>query len=356
MTPKALLELLALPLSVAPRNSSLRMLQTLLIEDGQVTAFDCATAVKIDLREFRVFDGVNGCVDAHKLQIALSTLQPACEIVAIQSDDKLVIKGGSARRTLPMLPALDYARPAWGEPDQPLKEPKLLARALRFVRHASAQHDIRPYLNGVTAAGGDLLASDGARAAKFIDAAQACGIDAECIFPVTDLDRMISMAEQPGEFMAGIVKRNPKDARAYVMRAGIVTMQFLLVEAKAAPFDRIFPALHAPNQMTVRRSDLLSVCNGMEKIWRADSKLPSCASFNFDGTTIRIELPSDQAAETIEASGASLEFGFRPYQLGNALDALSGEEVTLSQGKQGGAIYITGSDPQTSCVVMPTKV
>lgn len=368
MTPKQLLELLAMPFALAARASTVSSLQHLHICEQVVTATDLSTHVQVDLNNADgVLADVAGCVDAKRFGLALGTLAPNKELSVAQRDGRLVLKCAGATRSMPVA-ALDiFPMPTFGQPTQHCQDPKTLAEAVLFAQHAAAPNNFRPALFGLTSMKGHIFASDGHRAARQLGAAEAASIGDGVILPIgalEDLAKLAQHAAQSGEqLLCNTVRLADQSARAYAVACDRWLLQFQLVDAAPMPFDRVIPSQHAEHHINVGREALAGACRGLQRIAGRvpHARMEVCAG------DLHIELASrTQTGEEADARVAvdargmdGWSAGINAAYLADALEALRGDIVTLSQSGTGQAeppIFLTGSEPSQACVVTPVKL
>jgi DNA polymerase III sliding clamp (beta) subunit (PCNA family) len=383
VTPKALLDLLAMPLGIAARSSPINALTMLHIEDQVVTATDLNTSVQMDLNNCdALLDGVHGCVSAKRLQLALSTVHPSKELSITQSGQTLTLRCDGARRTLPMLPADQFPMPIWGTATVPCADPAALAAGLTFTKHAAATHDpARPHMQAVASDKGNLYATDGHRGARFDGVAAAASLRPGVLLPVAILERLIELARsaagsEDDQLYCGTVDADDGRPRAYIVSTGRCTLQFQLVDGVLMPFERALPRQHNnAAQMSVHRETFAMACRGLQRIG-TDGKKPAGLVLTLADTAngatsmsdaqLRLELAMGQSAgEEAVTTVACRQIGMTEWKqaynagyLADALEALAGQYVTVSPVRMaaGEVLYLTGDIAAQGCCVMPLKL
>lgn len=358
---------------LARPNSPVQALQGVHISNGRVTATDTNVHVQVDLSDDATLSSVDGCVDARRLSLALSTLDGDGKLSITQSGDTLTLRCAGSRRTLKLIPGSAFPQPVWGEGEETrIDHPEVLARAIACVRHAGATTDFRPTLAGMGARNGALFCTDGFRAARMLGAAAACGIADGAILPMQVLDNLreiadaaAAAADKGGEPMFGKSIGEPgMPAKAYAVRHQRWRLQFQLIAGEPAPIDRVIPAQHSGVQFAISRADLLSACKNMARLAVRGKKVPIVRA-TLESGRLSVELAAgadagEEISDSIpcEYEGVAWSCGFNPHFLIDALDALSGDPVLVSQAGADDRkpLFITGSDDRMSCVVMPHQI
>lgn len=374
MTPKELLDLIALPLAIASPRSPLETLNHLHLQGGRVTATDLAVSVRVDLGDLDPgLASAHGCVHGKRLQLALGTLAPNKPLTIRSKADKLLLECAGAKRSLPLMDPTMFSMPVWGEATTRCPDPALLARAAAFVDHAVARNNIRAMLNGVAARDGNIYGTDGFRAARIDGAAQAASLHDGVILPIAVMPHVIGIAkaacaEDGSPLLAGTINNDDGRPRAYALACGRTFLQFQLVDARQPEYERVMRRAHAPAQLYVAREDLAQACRGVARLSNASSKQPGFSlTVNGSGgeeASLEIELRSTEVGEEVTASVPCRQkdmsghvMATDPRHIADALEALTGAYVTISQpGGPGTAIYLTCDDPALSCVVMPMRL
>lgn len=374
MTPKELLDHIALPLAIASPRSTLETLNHLHLQAGRVTATDLTVSVRVDLSDLDPgLASAHGCVHGKRLQLALVTLPPSKPLTIRAKADKLLLECGGAKRSLPLMDPTMFSMPVWGEATKRCPDPALLARAAAFVDHAVARSDLRPYLNGVAARDGHIYGTDGFRAARIDGAAQAASLHDGVILPIAVMPHVIGIAmdasaEDGSPLLAGTTNDDDGRPRTYTLACGRTILQFQLVAGQQPPYERVMCRAHAPAQLYVTREDLAQACRGIARLSGGSAKQPgislTVASSGGEEGSLEIELRSTEVGEEVTASVPCRQKGMAghmlatdPRHLADALEALTGAYVTISQpAGPASAIYLTCDDPALSCVVMPMRL
>lgn len=372
MTPKGLLDLLAMPLGLARPTSTLSLLQMLHIVDERVTATDGFCTAQVDMRGTDVLRGLDCCVEARRFNLALTTLDAGGNLTITQSANGITLRCAGGRRVLPTLSSEGFPLPATADLEfHQVPDPHALASAITFLLPAVAVGDAsRHMLNGMNAHLGALAGSDGYRAHHVEGAGEAAGVADGAIIPRGALDKLLVLAqaaaadrEQP--MQAGTARNANSDAQSYVVQFSRWLLTFQLIGARTLPFDRVVPTRHAGVQFTARRRQLAAASRNVA---RFESKFPA-AVFSLqpkggdNEAALLIELRSklatteeitDSVAVGYDGSDA-LQLPLNPIFFADALDALAGDEVTVSFDGTG-RVCITGADPLQRCVVQTMKL
>jgi DNA polymerase III subunit beta len=254
---------------------------------------------------------------------------PAGAVSVTLGDDDMSISAGRTQFSVRPLSLADY--PAQVEPDT---EPVVLASAqvadaLRQVVRAASNDDARAVLTGVLWAseenGVKMVATDSYRLAvrdlpqtNMLDAGQKVLVPSRAL---NELQRVLAGTDELTVRLG---------AREAVFEAGTTRLTTRLIEGEYPNYRNLLPPSY-PNVLTVGRDALLEALRRVKILAQ-------------DATPVRLSLGPDtlqltaitqdvgNATEEIDASyeGAEMTVAFNPEYLAAGVDAVEGDEVTLS--------------------------
>lgn len=258
-------------------------------------------------------------------------------------EDKLVVKSGRSRFTLPTLPFGDF--PSLDAGDMP--EPFALdfAGLVAPVKFAMSNETTRYYLCGVhlhsTAEGGiRAVATDGHRLAHNT----ASGMPA---IPAVIIPAKTVGIVPAGELDVSLSKNKVRFATA----DSIIVSK--LIDGTFPDYGRVIPA-NNDRALTVDRADLSSA---VARVASVATERGKAARFTLTADNLAIDMRSDDgtAHEDVAAEydGPDMEIGFNSQYLGDVLGALTGETATIKLSEAGSPGIFTGdSDVLALCMPM----
>src|SRR5512140_2757090 len=308
---------------IVERRHTLPILANVLIRKTGGSVQLTTSDLEIQIRTTADLDGDSGSftttVGARKLIDILRTM-PTDQTVSLESSqNKLLLKGGKSRLTLPAedFPLVQEAAsfgPVFSVPQKTLKD------LLNQVSFAMAVHDIRYYLNGIlfVAEGKQLslVATDGHRLA-FASATLDVEVPRqEVILPrktVLEMQRLLSDAE-------GAIEMQFASNQAKFSFGG---MEFVtkLVEGKFPDYNRVIPKNHK-NSVTLGRVPLLA---SLQRTAILTSEKFKGVRLNIEPGTLRVASNNAEQEEAVDEldidyGGDAIEIGFNVTYL---IDALS---------------------------------
>lgn len=299
------------------------------VADGEltVTGTDLELTIRLVIAVHSDRDG-SAVVPARLVNDIVKALPPGAVDVDLD-DDKMMISSGRSQFTVNPLSLSDY--PAQTEPsgDPVSLAAASMSDALRQVVRAASTDDARAVLTGVLMSAEDeglqLVATDSYRLAmrdlpptSMLNAGQKVLVPSRAL---AELGRIIDGEENLD------VRLGEREA---VFEAGDVRLSTRLIEGEYPNVKNLLPSSQ-PNLLTVGREALLEALRRV-KILAQDS------------TPVRLALASDSvqltaitqdvgdAIEAIDATyeGSEMTVAFNPEYLASGLDAVEGDEVTLS--------------------------
>ena len=299
------------------------------VSDGQltVTGTDLELTIRLSVPVHSDKDG-SAVVPARLVADIVRSLPAGAVDISI-GDDDMSISAGRSQFSVRPLSLSDY--PAQVEPtaDPVTLTSSQVGDALRQVVRAASTDDARPVLTGVLIAseesGLKMVATDSYRlAVRDLPQSSILAAGQKVLVPgraLVELQRVLS-ADAELSVRLG--------AREAVFEAGGTRLTTRLIEGEYPNYRNLLPSSY-PNQLTVGRDALLEALRRV-KILAQDS------------TPVRLGLGADtlqltaitqdvgNAHEEIDASytGTEMTVAFNPDYLASGVDAVEGDEVTLS--------------------------
>jgi DNA polymerase-3 subunit beta len=243
------------------------------------------------------------------------------DVVTMASDgDKLTVKSGRSRFTLPTLPVGDFPHLDAGELGEPFQLD--FADLVAPVKFAISSEATRFYLCGVhlhnTAEGGiRAVATDGHRLAHNT----ACGMPT--------IPAVIIPAKTVGIVPAGEVAVSLSQNKVRFANADTIIVS-KLIDGTFPDYQRVIPRGNT-NVATVDRKELASA---VARVSTIESNRGRAAKFTVAGDNIAVDANGDDgsAHEDVEAeyAGEPIEIGFNTAYIADVLGAASGDEVRVS--------------------------
>lgn len=287
---------------------------------------------------------LNTTVDAKRLSDIARRLSG--DVVTItHADDKLVVKSGRSRFTLPTLPVADFPSLDAGDLGEPFQLD--FASLVAPVKFAISSEATRFYLCGVhlhnTAEGGiRAVATDGHRLAHNT----ACGMPT--------IPAVIIPAKTVGIVPAGEVAVSLSQNKVRFATADTIIVS-KLIDGSYPDYQRVIPANNT-NVATVDRKELASA---VARVSTIESNRGRAAKFTVAGDNIAIDMRADDgtAHEDVEAqySGEPIEIGFNTMYAADILAAAPGDEVTIALADSGTPALFKGAGDWVG-LCMPVRI
>lgn len=308
-----------------------------------------ATNLDIQISATTVAAGdINTTVDAKRLSDIARRLA-GDSVIMHTEDNKLIVKSGRVRFTLPTLPVEDFPSLEIGIVDVTFSVD--LAALIAPVKFAISNEATRFYLNGVYLhTYKDTLravTTDGHRMAHN-SAALA-----------TTIPNVILPAKTVGLIPAGVVtvdlsKHKIRIATAESDSGGIVIVS-KLIDYTYPDYQRAIPT-NNNNVVTVDRQEL---ADAVARASLVTSERGSAAKFTIAGDNIAIDMRGNDgtAHEDVTAvySGDPIEIGFNTRYASDILAAAAGDEVTIALADSGTPAIFRGAGEWVG-LVMPMRV
>ncbi len=292
-----------------------------------VTGTDLELTIRLDVPVGGDVDG-SAVVPARLVADIVKNL-PSGAVDMSMGDDELSISAGRSEFSVRPLSLADY--PTQVDPDiAPVTlASSEVADALRQVVRAASGDDARAVLTGVLLASEDsgvkMVATDSYRLAvrdlpqtSMLDAGQKVLVPSRAL---NELQRILGGAEHLE------VRLGQREA---VFEAGSTRLTTRLIEGEYPNYRNLLPSSY-PNVLTVGRDDLLDALRRV-KILAQDS---TPVRLGLGGDSLQLTAITQDvgnASEQVDASydGTEMVIAFNPEYLSSGIDAVEGDEVTLS--------------------------
>lgn len=299
------------------------------VSDGQltVTGTDLELTIRLSVPVHADRDG-SAVVPARLVADIVKALPPGAVDVTV-TDEEMSISAGRSQFSVRPLSLSDY--PAQVETDA---EPVTLSSqqvgdALRQVVRAASTDDARAVLTGVLMASDDdglkMVATDSYRlAVRELPQSSMLAAGQKVLVPGRALAELQRVLSSESELTVRL------GAREAVFEVGGTRLTTRLIEGEYPNYRNLLPSSY-PNTLTVNREALLEALRRV-KILAQDSTPVRLA---LGGDTLRLTAITQDvgnAHEEIDASyeGTEMTVAFNPDYLAAGVEAVEGEEVTLS--------------------------
>jgi DNA polymerase III sliding clamp (beta) subunit (PCNA family) len=285
-------------------------------------------------------------VPADRLENALNSvaaLAPDADVRIALRDKTLTVSAPRMRYSMPTLPADALPMPVWTEDTKPIREWSALASAFMFALPCALLKEInRPFLNGVAVKAGDVVASDGHRAAM----TRGLGELEDMIVPTPSVTALASI----------------QGATAYGRKDGTLVVHFpdgsfsvQLVAHDYPDMKRVIPPEHYEHKILVDREFLKRALGAMRK-----SGLAPCLRISMTTDLLTLDDEGQDGGSRVEVpctyTGPEWTGTFNAAYVGAAVDGLEGKEVTISWvPKSMKPMLLSGEKAHRCVVVMPWK-
>jgi DNA polymerase-3 subunit beta len=299
------------------------------VADGEltVTGTDLELTIRLSVPVHSDRDG-SAVVPARLVGDIVKAL-PAGAVDVTISDDEMSISAGRSQFSVRPLSLGDY--PTQVEPDAaPVTlSSRQVGDALRQVVRAASTDDARAVLTGVLMASEDdglkMVATDSYRlAVRDLPQSSMLSVGQKVLVPgraLAELQRILGSHEELSVRLGG---------REAVFEVGGTRLTTRLIEGEYPNYRNLLPSSY-PNQLTVGREALLEALRRV-KILAQDS---TPVRMTLGGDTLGLTAITQDvgnAHEEIDASysGTEMTVAFNPDYLAAGVDAVEGDEVTLS--------------------------
>jgi DNA polymerase III subunit beta len=273
-------------------------------------------------------DGDGVCVIPARLASDIvRALEPGAVHVETEGDEAR-ISSGRSQFAVRLLPADDFPRLSDASGDEVTLEADAFSEALRQVVRAASHDDARPILTGVLmAAEGDglrLVATDSYRlAVRDIPGASILREGQQVLVPSKALGELGRVLGGAGQFTLRLGERDA------TFEVGSVRVTTRLIEGEFPNYRQLIPS-HHPNRLTVGREPLIDALRRVKLLARETT--PVRLTLGADGLELTaVTQDVGQAHEDLDAKyeGAEMVIAFNPDYLGEGIDAVEGDEVSI---------------------------
>lgn len=334
-------EAVNLAASATPRTTTMAVLTHLAIKSDGQTVLATGTNLEIGLQVRADFQAepFECCVDAEKFKQALASMpEPTLKF----SDNKLLIKQGKTRATIPTIPYQDHPGIAT-LPESATTITADIYPLIETVAHAVASQDVRFFLTGV------LLQSNGKEIVAVATDGHRMSV-ARLAYEAPKFDAII-----PGKSIKTLLATRPKViaiGKCIVCSQENVTVTSKLIDGRFPDWRRVLP--HHTKQIHVERADIIRALQAVKPF--SHIKFGG-AQITWSETGMKIQARNEEQAEAaveIECGADTAgEVGVNIAYLEEALKACTSENVAIHYSDPNAAIRI--DDGNNSFVVMPMR-
>ncbi len=356
-----ILPVLAAMANIADRRPVQAILSHLLLRSSEKGIQLLATDSEIQLMaelELHVEEPGQTAIPARKFYDICRTLPDGTEILLQKNGERLTLRAGSARFTLPTLSAQDF--PIMAERTARLSgncDGEDLQRGLSVAASAMAHNDTRYFLNGVFVEIQEqkmrLIATDGHRLARmeipFAHAPEAEPFQG--ILPrkaVLELQRILSAGDVAWSF----------DEQGCRMQQGQQEFASRLVDANYPDYRRVIP-LAQPTQCVIDRQTLKTALQQIDVI--ASDKNPAC-TLQFQAEELVLQSRNEEQEEgeirvPAVLQGEATEIAFNTRYLLDAQQIFHCEQLLIQVRDSGSSALLRGQESDNPLyVVMPIRL
>ena len=280
------------------------------------------------------------------------------DIELSSENETAILKTEKSKFSLQQLPANEFPLfdSAEGEQTFTIKQ-KDLSDIFNKTQFAMAQQDVRFYLNGllleISTETLNVVGTDGHRLAKTTSTLDKKNISEQsCIVPRKAIQELTKSLSESKECKVSLVDNQASFSYSQV------TLTTKLIDGTFPDYNRVIPAETTTNIML--DSKVLKPALQRVSILANEKFRGVRIDIDNNKITISSENPEqEQAVEDIDIDETSvkLSIGFNVSYLIDAVNACSGELVTLGVNDESTSALITDpSDPNTKYVVMPMRL
>lgn len=297
-------------------------------------------------------------VPAKKLVDICRTLPEQADIVIELTADKAVIRSGRSRFTLATLPEGEF--PQIEQPEQAMTftlPQRSLRRLIERTQFSMANQDVRYYLNGMLFDTGEgwltAVATDGHRLAMAKEPCAELVDSQQCIVPRKGILELMRLLESVDEPVTLQLSENH-------LRATLPGFTFTskLVDGRFPDYRRVLPK----GGNNVLAADKATLRQALSRVAILSNEKFRGVRLQLAAEELRISANNPEQEEAEEAvavsyQGNDMEIGFNVSYLLDVLNAVEGEEVTITMNDPNSSGLINERDDDRALyVVMPMRL
>lgn len=357
--------------SVVERRNTIPILSNVLIEassEGRVTimATDLDLQVVESLDAASVEDAGSITVSAHLLFDIARKLPDGSQVSLETADNRMAVKAGRSRFSLPTLPRDDFPQIVEGDLPTSFEIPaKTLAEMIDRTRFAISTEETRYYLNGiflhVTDDDGGVLkaaATDGHRLARFTIARPegAEGMP-DAIVPRKAVAELRKLLEESLDANVQ-VDLSASKVRFTLGGEGGMVLTSKLIDGTFPDYSRVIPT----GNDKLLKIDPKTFFSGVDRVATIATEKTRAVKMGLDNDKVTLTVTSPDngtAAEEVPAEYSSdgFEIGFNAGYLKDILSQIDGDSVELHLADAGAPTLIRKDDSSPALyVLMPMRV
>ncbi|HYD24040.1 MAG TPA: DNA polymerase III subunit beta [Croceibacterium sp.] len=357
--------------SVVERRNTIPILSNVLIEaaaDGTVkimaTDLDLQVIESLDAASVETAGAIT--VSAHLLFDIARKLPDGSQVSLETADNRMAVKAGRSRFSLPTLPRDDFPMIVEGDLPTSFELPaRLLAELIDRTRFAISTEETRYYLNGIFLHVSDedqpvlkAAATDGHRLARFtLPRPEGAEGMPDVIVPRKAVAELRKLLE---EALDGNVEidLSPSKIRFTLGGEGGVVLTSKLIDGTFPDYSRVIPT----GNDKLLKLDPKSFYEGVDRVATIATEKTRAVKMGLetDKVTLSVTSPDNgTAAEEVPADYGSdaLEIGFNANYLKDILGQIDGDTVELHLADPGAPTLIRQDDKSPALyVLMPMRV
>ncbi len=357
--------------SVVERRNTIPILSNVLIEaagDGLVRIM----ATDLDLQVVESLDAVSVegagaiTVSAHLLFDIARKLPDGSQVSLEAADNRMTVKAGRSRFSLPTLPRDDFPVIVEGDLPTSFELPaKVLAELIDRTRFAISTEETRYYLNGIFLHVAEedtpvlkAAATDGHRLARFtIDRPDGAAGMPDVIVPRKAVAELRKLLEEAGDSNV-LIDLSASKVRFTLGGEGGMVLTSKLIDGTFPDYSRVIPT----GNDKLLKLDPRSFFQGVDRVATIATEKTRAVKIGLETDKVILSVTSPDngtAAEEVPASYSSdpLEIGFNANYLKDILGQIDGDSVELHLADAGAPTLIRQDEQSPALyVLMPMRV
>ena len=354
--------------SVVERRNTIPILSNVLIDAGSDgTLRVMATDLDIQVVEHMAAVSIEGpgaiTVSAHLLFDIARKLQDGSQVSLQTADNRLVVKAGRSRFTLPTLPRDDFPVIVEGDLPTSFELPaSTLAQLIDRTRFAISTEETRYYLNGIFFHVLDdelrAAATDGHRLARYtIPRPEGAAGMPDVIVPRKCVAELRKLLEEALDSSV-LIDLSASKIRFTLGGENGVVLTSKLIDGTFPDYSRVIPT----GNDKLLRLDPKSFYEGVDRVATIATEKTRAVKMALENDRVILSVTSPDngtAAEELPAdySAAGFEIGFNANYLKDILSQIEGDTVELHLADAGAPTLIRQNDKSPALyVLMPMRV